>query len=376
MATVYRRGQTWWGRLQRQGREIRQSLKTTSETVARQRLKAWVDELDRVAWGSKPRRTFDDLALRFIDEHLPRLKPMAAKRYLVSIEALTDSFEGINLDQISSSKIGEFEAARRRGGRRIPEAMKGKRRPKPIAPGTIRRDLSCLSSMFGFAIEMEWCDANPVPPYLKRAKKRGLREAAPRRRYLSKVEEEKLLATADDRHGSEDLRDAIMLAIDTGLRREELLSLRAALPVIPGEVGPILRMEKNAVEVTEDTSKNSRARSVPLLPRARAILAQKPAQIRTAYLLLNPETGDRYKALNKGLAGAAKRAGVRPLTWHDLRRTCGCRLLQEHGMSMEQVSRWLGHSSISVTETAYAFIEDEHLQAAVTSAQNRHKDSA
>lgn len=82
-------------------------------------------------------------------------------------------------------------------------------------------------------------------------------------------------------------------------------------------------------------------------------------------MLINSDTGERYKAMNKGLAGAAKRAKIPPLTWHDLRRTCGCRLLQQHEMSMEKVSRWPGHSSVMVTERAYAFLEDEHLQAAV-----------
>lgn len=378
MATIYKRGKVWWGRVQRQGREARQSLKTTTETVARKRLSAWIDELDRIAWGEKPRRTFDELGLRFIDEHLPRLKPNAAKRYLVSIEALTDSFEGSYLDQISSARIAEFEASRRKAGQRIPEKWKGKRRPKPISNGTIRRDLACLSSMFGFAIEIEWCEVNPVPAYMKRARKRGLREAPPRRRYLSLEEEAKLLVAAADQYGSADLRDAIALAIDTGLRREELFSVRRPPTIAAaGETGPLLRLDKNAIEVTEDTTKNSRARSVPLLPRAAAMLAQRPAQfLCTGYVILNRETGTRYRAMNKGLSGAAKRAGIRPLTWHDLRRTCGCRLLQEHRMSMEEVSRWLGHSSIQVTEKAYAFLEDEHLQQAIDRHKNGHRDSA
>lgn len=355
MASIYKRGHTWWGRVQRQGSELRQSLKTPVEGVARKRLNGWLEELDRIAWGEKPRRTFDDLTLRFIDQHLPRLKPGSAKRYLVSIEALTDSFEGLFLDEIGSARIAEFEAERRRGGQRIAARWRGLRQPKAIAVGTIRRDLACLSSIFGFGIEIEWCEANPVPAYMKRAKKRGLRETPPRRRYLSSDEETRLLIAAGDQHGSPELQDAIALAIDTGLRRDELLGLTR------GQA----RLDKNAIVVSENTTKNSKAREVPLLPRARSILAQKPVQIRSAFVLINPATGTRYGALNKGLTGAAKRAGIEPLIWHDLRRTCGCRLLQDHGLSMEEVSRWLGHSSIAVTETTYAFLKDEHLQRAV-----------
>jgi len=64
------------------------------------------------------------------------------------------------------------------------------------------------------------------------------------------------------------------------------------------------------------------------------------------------------------------------LTWHDLRRTCGCRLLQDHKMSMEAVSKWLGHSSIQVTEKAYAFLETRHLHEAVgtqLTSDEKHK---
>jgi integrase len=47
---------------------------------------------------------------------------------------------------------------------------------------------------------------------------------------------------------------------------------------------------------------------------------------------------------------------IEPLSWHDLRRTCGCRLLQDYQRSRGQVSKWLGHASISVTERNYAFL--------------------
>jgi integrase len=62
---------------------------------------------------------------------------------------------------------------------------------------------------------------------------------------------------------------------------------------------------------------------------------------------------------------AARKAGIEDLTPHDFRRTCGCRLLQDYKVSMEVVSRWLGHSSVRVTERHYAFLEVEQLHQAV-----------
>jgi integrase/recombinase XerD len=359
MATIYKRGKVWWGRVHRQGRELRQSLKTPAEGVARKRLAAWVAELDRLAWGGKPRYTFDDLALEFIEGHLPQLKPGASRRYLISLEVLADSFEGLELPQITSSRLAEFEARRRQGGRRIPERMRGYKRPQPLSPATIRRDLACLSSMFGYAIELEWIDHNPVAAYLRRARRRGLRESLPRRRYLTSAEEQLLLAAAAVTSDAPDLAAAIALAIDTGLRRGELFGLTRDR----------VRLDTNEIRLKGDGTKNARPRNVPLLPRARAILAQQPAHLRSPLVLVNPATGRGYIDMRRGLAGAAKRAGIEPLQWHDLRRTCGCRLLQDRGLSMEQVSRWLGHCSVLVTERAYAFLEDEHLQRAITARE-------
>ena len=75
--------------------------------------------------------------------------------------------------------------------------------------------------------------------------------------------------------------------------------------------------------------------------------------------------------MTRGLAGAAKRAGIKDLRWHDLRRTCGCRLLQEHRMRMEEVAKWLGHQSMGQTERAYAFLEVDDLHAAMARSQKR-----
>src|SRR5215831_1504349 len=55
MARIFRRGRTYWCRAQRQNREFRRSLKTTDRAVAERRARAWLNELDAISWGEKPR---------------------------------------------------------------------------------------------------------------------------------------------------------------------------------------------------------------------------------------------------------------------------------------------------------------------------------
>ena len=88
---------------------------------------------------------------------------------------------------------------------------------------TIRRDLACLSCILSYCEEWEWIDdgSNIVPAYMRRRRRKGLKEAQGRTRYLSETEETALLECA-----SEPCRTAVILSIETGLRDQELMSLR------------------------------------------------------------------------------------------------------------------------------------------------------
>ena len=330
MAGLYRRGRTYWGRAQRQGREYRRSLKTTDRATAERRLRSWIEDLEAIAWGEKPRRSFEEAANRFIREHLTTIKPRAAERYGTSLKHLAEHFGGRMIQQINSAALSEFET---------------KRRTQGVAAGTIRRDFACLSSLLTSAIDWEWIEdsGNPVPSYLRRRAKRGLREAPARTRYLTEIEEAALLAAATD-----DPRKAIILAIDTGLRRDEMFSLKwSQVDTVRGTI------------TTTTLTKNGRLRKVPCPSRSAQILAQLPRYIDSPFVLVNPATVTRYVQMNKGLKAAMRRAGIGDLRWHDLRRTSGCRWLQRDRKSMEEVSILLGHSSVTVTEKCYAFLEAE-----------------
>src|SRR5262249_28443674 len=107
---------TWWARSQRQGREYRRSLKTKNRTVAERRLREWLGELEAIAWGDKPRRSWEEAAEKFINEHLPTIKPSARFRYTVSMRHLNDHFAGKMLHQVTSAELSEFENKRRADG--------------------------------------------------------------------------------------------------------------------------------------------------------------------------------------------------------------------------------------------------------------------
>jgi integrase len=168
----------------------------------------------------------------------------------------------------------------------------------------------------------------------------------------------------------------MMFAIDTGLRREEQFGL--TWDKVDLKAGEIL---------LDGSTKSGKPRRVPLLPRTARILAQLPRHIRSKYVFCH-HNGDRFVHMNKGMKAARRRAGLKALRWHDLRRTCGCRLLQDHAMSMEgvkewlghstvvvtermSVKEWLGHSTVVVTERTYAFLEIEHLHRAVANAAQK-----
>lgn len=341
MSGIYRRGKVYWARAQREGREQRRSLKTADRAIAGKRFRQWLNELDATAWGDKPRRTFNEASEKFVREHLTTIKPSSARRYGVSLKNLAEHFGTMMLDQIKGAALADFETKRRADG---------------VTNGTIRRDLACLSSLMTSAGEWEWMDdgANPVPSYLRRRAKRGLKEAHPRTRYLTETEEARLLA-----HASPTPRDAITLAIDTGLRLSELFGLQWSQ----------IDFARGIIATTTKT-KSGRARHVPLTERSRTILGTVPRRLDTPYVLVNPDTGTRYVTMSKGLEAARRRSATAALTWHDLRRTAGCRWLQRDGKSMAEVSMLLGHSSVKVTEDCYAFLDAEAVAESLSGRTN------
>jgi integrase/recombinase XerD len=158
----------------------------------------------------------------------------------------------------------------------------------------------------------------------------------------------------------------VRFAIDTGLRKVEQFGISWA----------DVDLARRELTVPKNLAKSGRARRVPIMPRSFDILTEYAEGARRTDPVWPNRDGDFYgsqsKAVLYSLQAAARTAGIDDLTWHDLKRTCGCRLLQVYEMTLTEVASWLGHRSTSVTENHYAFLGDDALHKALSRLSKWH----
>src|SRR5262249_2891940 len=124
------------------------------------------------------------------------------------VKALKKYFGGKCLDEISPADVESFKTTRRNGVTRL-----GKQRTK----ATVQRELELLSGIFTMAVHNNLIETNPV------RKVRKFKLDNQRVRYLSADEEQRLMQVLIGRRAR--LRPIIILALNTGMRRGEILSL-------------------------------------------------------------------------------------------------------------------------------------------------------
>lgn len=325
VASVYKRGQTYWIRFQRHGQEIRRSAKTSSKAIAQQYLAQILEETRRLDRGGRPRRTYKDAVERFASEYMLTLRPATQRRYRSSFRLLEPHFGDCYLDEINKTRLSDFVTARRRGG-----AM----------GATIRRDLATLSGICSCAVAWDYIDINPVKAF----DKRHIREAPPRTSFPSGAEVERLIA-----HASPMVGRIIRFLAATGMRQEEAVSLEWSQ----------VSIERREIRLTK--TKTSSPRVVPLSDEALAVLIGTPRHITRHNVFWNSD-GRRYTHFASQYRNIAKRAGV---AWrcHDLRHRFASEFLMRTG-DLPALQAILGHRTVTMT-MRYSHLVTDHLHRAM-----------
>jgi len=240
-----------------------------------------------------------------------------------------------------------------------------------VKPQTIGFEFKVLSSFFEWMERVGHNEGNPVRSYLKKLdKKADIKRRLHRKRYLTHQEENNILRVA-----SPMWRWRILFAIETGLRREEQFSLERR----------DIDLRRGFITVRAEIAKNGKERKVPITDRVRKAIKEMTS-LTSIYVCPKDDdsrVAQNSAAVNKTLDQIAVAAGIPAtrmrkngtavvdLTWHDLRRTCGVRLLRDRRMSMEDVQVWLGHEDIRITQESYAFLKEEELQDRLIESEGR-----
>jgi len=304
MATIRRRGKTYHVQIRKVGYPpVTKSF--SSITVARKWTKATEADMERRLSVSVPSTlTVGDLLERYESEVIPTHK--GNRREIYKSRTLRKNFSKIRLCDLSPSDVRQYRDLRL----------------KTISPTTLKRELAVLSSAINHASK-EWgifVSTNPVTAISVP------RTANARSRRLEADEQNRLLSASNG-----ELRRIIIIALETGMRRGEILQIR-----------------RSHIDFTLQTlliplTKTDTPRTIPLSSRAVVSLREQisisgniaPIRETPLFSLLPDSLSQAFRRL-------CRRLYIQNLHFHDLRHEATSRLF-EKGLNPVEVATITGH---------------------------------
>jgi integrase len=258
-----------------------------------------------------PQMTFGALAARFLADSAP--KPYHIDR----LKLLLPYFGDTPIGRITKNLTRQYRQDRHR--------------EKKLTETTINRDLEVLRHILFWAVDEGLLTVNPL------SRMRLERERRKRRAVLNLTEEIPLLEAA-----SPHLRKIIVCALDTGMRRGEILSQR----------WEDVDFARELLFVTHSKTPEGEAREIPLTRRLFDLLWE---QRENDGLIFTFKDKPLFR-IKTAWKGALRRAGIRHYRFHDLRHTFNTRLM-EAGVMQEVRKALMGHSSGEDVHSMYTHVE-------------------
>jgi integrase len=218
-------------------------------------------------------------------------------------------------------------------------------RPRPRSPASVNRDLACLSKIFSMAFDNELVDSNPM------RRVRLLKESGSRERFITAEEEVKLFAKLTGRR--DHIRSVVTVALNTGMRRGEILDLQWE------HVNFIART------IFIARTKTGKTRTIPMNHIVfEELKALKQDAGTRDFVFSVSKTGVNIDSIKTGWRNACAAAGLVDLRFHDTRHTFATRL-RANGVHEWDIRDLLGHTTTRMT-SVYTHQTPANLRQAVT----------
>lgn len=292
--------------------------------------------------------TIDAALNRYIVEVTPTKRPSTQYAEKMRSKKLRKNLGDYSLTSLSPDIVAKYRDSRLAEGK---------------IPSTVRLELALLGHLYTIAIK-EWglgLVYNPV------ASIRWPAPAPGRIRRLSWSEARRMLESCDA-YSNPMLSWIVRIALYTGMRRGEILSLTRD------------QVDLNRRLVRLNETKNGSARTVPLSKRAVRVFRRalsNPIQPADTRLIFFGEPGRDGKRrpyqTNRVWSIALKRANIVDLKFHDLRHEAISRLV-ERGLSDQEVAAISGHKSMQMLKR-YTHLRAEDLVARLDEVRPRRPQS-
>jgi len=215
---------------------------------------------------------------------------------------------------------------------------------------TTNGDLRTLRRILRIAVD--WGRLKNAPSIHELPQPRG------RDRVLSFKEEAQYLA-----HASNNLRDATILAVDTGLRPNSELFLLSWPHV---DLTARAESPNGVIHVRQGKTENAR-RSVPLTPRAAEVLQRRKREAeakpkKSSFVFPGAGNSGHVISFQHPHEDAIEDAKLEPFEFYCWRHTFGTRAAQS-GMDRFSLARLMGHSSPNVAARYYIHVTETHVAA-------------
>ena len=331
---TYRQGKIYWVNKCVDGVRYYKSAETTSKMEAKAFYETWVVELKEQIKTGKPiikeqapeRITFSELSIKYLEFTAGRLK--SHDRLKSFTNTLNKYFAKKRLTDFTVLDIENMQS----------DIIK-----RNLSVSYANRLTAILKRMFKKAAEWELIDEN----ILKRIRTAKLLKGEIKRlRYLTDDEQERLISAC-----SKEIRPIIITALNTGMRKSEILNLTWD------------RVDLKNKVILLDITKNGERREIPINNTLLNTLSVITRHIKCEYVFYNKETLKPYYDIKKSFATALKKAHIIDFHFHDLRHTFASSLVME-GIDLATIQKLLGHKTINMT-LRYAHLSNVHLKDAV-----------
>jgi integrase len=344
---VYKDGDRWVARVTyTDASGKRRNLKKYRETIteakrARDMLLRELEERGGKSFDSNKLR-FRDLVEKYSqmkltepvyssDVKISGMKSLASAK--TQIKVLIEFFGNRKVKDITYLDLVEYKVAR---------SSTNTRKGRLPAIASVNRELERMRAILNFAVRQGIITINPFnqgePLIVKSAE-------TSRGRLLSFEEEKRLLAECKGRRSY--LRPLIIAAIDTGLRKGELLKL----------VWADIDMEAHIIQIRAKNSKTNRPREVAMTNR---LLAEFKKLAQVGYI--DPVFGVTSD-VKKSFSAICAAAGIESLQFRDFRHTCVTRLI-EAGMQTPEAMKISGHTTLAMLNRYLNINKDTSKRAA------------